>query len=65
MEPEVTGNHLDITIGAELTAWKRKSEEFNILQYHMMSMRIMAYRHVGKHAVCRMDGWNKEHWFKE
>eukprot|EP00957_Ditylum_brightwellii_P179257 13655895-Ditylum_brightwellii.AAC.1 len=41
MEPEAAGSCLDITIGAELTALKRTAEEFNILQYHMRSMRIM------------------------
>eukprot|EP00957_Ditylum_brightwellii_P025703 1944439-Ditylum_brightwellii.AAC.1 len=57
MEPEVAGSHLDITIGAELTALKRTVEELTILQYHMRSMRIMAYHHVGKHVLCR---WMKQ-----
>eukprot|EP00957_Ditylum_brightwellii_P058724 4453231-Ditylum_brightwellii.AAC.1 len=42
MEPEVAGSRLDITIGVELTALKRATEKFSILQYHIRSMRIMA-----------------------
>eukprot|EP00957_Ditylum_brightwellii_P014788 1114962-Ditylum_brightwellii.AAC.1 len=59
MEPDVAGSHLDITFGAELTAMKRTVKEFTILQYHMKSMRIMAYHHVGKHVVCGMDEMRK------
>eukprot|EP00957_Ditylum_brightwellii_P188909 14380149-Ditylum_brightwellii.AAC.1 len=56
MEPEAAGNHLDIIIGAELTALKRTLEELTILQYHKRSMRIIVtYQHVGKHVVCEMD----------
>jgi len=40
MEPEAAGNHLDMIIGAELTALKRALEKFTILQYHMRSRRI-------------------------
>eukprot|EP00957_Ditylum_brightwellii_P067756 5142724-Ditylum_brightwellii.AAC.1 len=59
MEPDVAGSRPDITIGAELTALKRTIEDFTILQYHMRSMRIMAYHHVGKHVVCGMDEMRK------
>eukprot|EP00957_Ditylum_brightwellii_P200085 15253013-Ditylum_brightwellii.AAC.1 len=59
MEPEVAGSHLGITIGAEPTALKRMTEGITILQYHTRSMRNMAYFHVRKHVVCKMDGTRK------